>query len=77
MYEYIVREVSVNLAPKQEFVSELIRCKFCKNRGTCDCPMCWEEDVEYEDDGRTECITLRYDYTTDTGFCHKAERREG
>ena len=62
---------------KDAFV-ELVRCKDCKNRGEdVICPMCWEEIIEWDDDGYNEVDFVTHDYTTDNGFCHLGERREG
>lgn len=59
-------------------VVKVVRCKDCKNRGEAViCPMCWEETIEWDDDGYTEIDFVTHDYTTDNGFCHMGERREG
>lgn len=60
-----------------EKVQELVRCKECKHRGTDDCPMYFEEQVEWEEDGGyIERDTICHDYTEDDGFCDRGERRE-
>ena len=57
---------------------EVVRCKDCKHRGDdVYCPMCFEECIEYEDDGYSEYDYLVHDHTTDDGFCDRGERREG
>ena len=56
---------------------EIVRCHDCKHRGTDDCPMYFEEQVEWEEDGGyIERDTIYHDYTEDGGFCDRGERRE-
>lgn len=52
----------------------VVRCKDCKHRGTCDCPMLREIEYYDEDDG--------WDYrdidnTDDDGFCHNGAKMDG
>ena len=57
---------------------EVVRCKYCKHRGDdVHCPMCFEEAIEWDDDGYTEVDYVIHDHTTDDGFCDRGERREG
>ena len=57
---------------------EVVRCKDCKHRGEdgC-CPMCFEEEIEWDDDGYTEADYILHDRTADDGFCDRGERIEG
>ena len=58
-------------------VVKVVRCKDCKNRGEdVICPMCWEEMIEWDDDGYNEVDFVTHDYTTDNGFCHLGERTD-
>lgn len=69
-YEYASQDYEVDAVP-------VIRCKDCKHRGTDDCPMYFEEQVEWEEDGGyIECDTIYHDYTEDDGFCDRGERKE-
>lgn len=56
-------------------VVEVVRCKDCKHRGEYGCPMYHETEVEWDDDGYTECETIIHDNTTDDSFCSYGERR--
>lgn len=52
----------------------IIRCKNCKNRGNdYYCPMCYEETVEWDDDGYMEVDYIMHDRTSDDGFCDRGE----
>ena len=63
--------------PKVDAV-EVVRCKDCKHRGDdAHCSMCFEEAIEWDDDGYTEVDYVLHDRTTDDGFCDRGERREG
>ena len=65
----------IDEAPTVDAV-EVVRCKDCKNRGNdVSCPMCWEEMIEWDDDGYHEIDFVTHDYTTDNGFCHLGERK--
>ena len=56
----------------------VVRCKDCKHRGDdVHCPMCFEEAIEWDDDGYTEVDYVLHDRTTDDGFCDRGERRVG
>ena len=57
-------------------VVEVVRCKDCKHRETFECPMYHEEDIEWDDDGYTECETIIHDMTTDDAFCSYGERKD-
>ena len=57
-------------------VVEVVRCRDCQYRGDYGCPMYYEEDIEWDDDGYTEVDTIIHDRTTDDGFCSYGERRE-
>jgi hypothetical protein len=39
--------------------------------------MCFEEEIEWDDDGYTESDYVLHDRTIDDGFCDRGERREG
>ena len=58
-----------------EDVQKVIRCQECSNRHTDDCPMYFEEWYEWDEDGYTERDYIIHDYSSDNGFCDKAERR--
>ena len=52
----------------------VVRCRDCKHRGTCDCPMLQEIEFYDEDDG--------WDYrdidnAVDDGFCHNGAKMDG
>lgn len=52
-----------------------VRCKDCKHRGDdVHCPMCFEEEIEWDDDGYTEVDYVLHDRTIDDGFCDRGER---
>ena len=57
-------------------VVEVVRCKDCQYRGDYGCPMYYEEDIEWDDDGYTEVDTIIHDLTTDYNFCSYGERKE-
>lgn len=57
-------------------VVEVVRCKDCKHRETYECPMYFEEDIEWDDDGYTECETVVHDSTAENAYCSYGERRE-
>lgn len=53
-----------------------VHCKDCKHRGDdVNCPMCFEEEIEWDDDGYTEVDWITHDRTIDDGFCDRGERR--
>ena len=54
---------------------EVVRWKDCKHRGEYECPMYYEEEIEWDDDGYTEADWILHDRTTDDGFCDRGERR--
>lgn len=55
----------------------VVRCKDCEYRGIPGvCPMCFEEEVEWDDDGYTECEWINYDNTDDDEFCSCGKRKE-
>ena len=62
--------------PTTADVMEVVRCKDCKYRETVGCPMYYEENIEWDDDGYTECDTIIHDNTTDYNFCSYGERSE-
>ena len=67
----------IEYAPTVDAV-EVVRCKDCKHRGDdAHCSMCFEEAIEWDDDGYTEVDYVLHDRTTDDGFCDRGERREG
>ena len=66
-------ERCVHFKNKADFV-EVVRCKDCKHRGDYGCPMYHETEVEWDDDGYTECETIIHDNTTDDSFCSYVER---
>ena len=54
---------------------EVVRCKDCKHRGDAtNCPMCFEETSEWDDDGYLEVDFITHDQTVDDGFCDRGER---
>lgn len=63
---------------KKADYAEVVRCKDCQHRGDdVHCPMCFEEAIEWDDDGYTEVDYVLHDHTTDDGFCDRGDRREG
>jgi hypothetical protein len=53
-----------------------VRCKDCKyRRDDVNCPMCFEEEKEWDDDGYTEVDWITHDHTHDDGYCYRGERR--
>lgn len=55
-------------------VVSVVRCKGCKHRGNdIYCPMCFEEAIEFDDDGYMETDFVVRDYTSDEGFCDCGE----
>ena len=57
--------------------AEVVRCKDCKHRGDYHCPMYYDELIESDYDDYRECDLLEHDRTTDDGFCHMGERKNG
>ena len=56
---------------------ELVRCKDCEHRGDDTyCPMCFEETIEWDDDGYFEWDYIVHDRTLDEGFCDRGERKD-
>lgn len=56
---------------------EIVRCKDCKYRGNdIYCPMCFEEQIEYDDDGYMETDYIMHDHSTDNGFCDRGEMED-
>lgn len=54
----------------------VVRCKDCTYRWNPDtCPMCHEEQIEWDDDGYTESDWILHDRTQDDGFCEGGERK--
>jgi hypothetical protein len=54
--------------------TSVVRCKKCKYRGDdWHCPMCYEEKIEWDDDGYTETDYILHDKTHDDGFCDRGE----
>ena len=54
----------------------VVRCKECRLRKTDRCPMYYEEDIEWDDDGYIEIDTIFHDNTTDDSFCSYGERSD-
>lgn len=80
MQNWNTRERLINCVEDASTVDavEVVRCKDCKHRGDdVHCPMCFEEQIEWDDDGYTEVDYVLHDRTTDDGFCPYGERREG
>ena len=74
---YFDIKFDIEEAPTVDAV-EVVRCKDCKHRGDdVHCPMCFEEAIEWDDDGYTEVDYVIHDHATDDGFCDRGERREG
>ena len=59
-----------------ENVREIVCCKDCKYRQTDDCPMCYGEWIEYDDDGYLDADYIIHDNTKDDGFCDCGERKD-
>lgn len=60
----------------EQLPTDIVHCKDCIHRGNEEeCPMCFVEWVEYEDDGYIEHDDIFHDNTTDDGFCHKGMMR--
>lgn len=59
-----------------ENVREIVCCKDCKYRQTDDCPMCYGEWIEYDDDGYLDNDYIVHDNTKDDGFCDRGERED-
>lgn len=55
---------------------KIIQCKDCANRHSFDCPMYFEEDIEWEEDGYIERDTVYHDNTEDDYFCSQGAKRE-
>ena len=54
---------------------EVVRCKDCKHRGEeIICPMCFGEQIEWDDDGYSEIDWFLHDHTHNDGFCDRGER---
>ena len=71
-----VQDNYLELAPTVDAV-EVVRCKDCKYRGNeIECPMCFEQEIEWDDDGYTEVDWITHDRTQDDGFCHIGERKD-
>jgi hypothetical protein len=61
---------------KADAMAEVVRCKDCEHRGDyMVCPMCFEEQIEWDDDGYSEVDWIVHDRTLDEGFCDRGERR--
>lgn len=72
-----VEIVPIQIVENPTDFAKVVRCKDCKNRGdVANCPMCFEEEKEWDDDGYTEVDWFIYDRTYDDGFCSRGERRE-
>ena len=56
-------------------VVKVVRCKDCEYKFSDECPMYFEEDIEWEEDGYIERDTIYHDYSKDDGFCDRGERR--
>lgn len=57
-------------------IVHVVRCKDCEHRGDVkECPMCFEEEITWDEDGWEECEWVVHDFATDDGFCHLGERR--
>lgn len=54
---------------------KIVRCKECANRTTADCPMYFEERIEWEEDGYIEVDYVEHDNTKDDYFCSCGEER--
>lgn len=56
----------------------VVRCKDCANLQKVGvCPMCYEEEISWDDDGYMEMDYVLHDQTEPDGFCHLGERGEG
>ena len=54
----------------------IVRCKDCANRYTFDCPMYFEERIEWEEDGYIEVDYAEHDNTKDDYFCSCGEETD-
>lgn len=59
---------------RRDAMDELVLCKDCKHRGEYECPMYYEKEIEWDDDGYTEVDYVPQDSTMDDGFCDRGER---
>lgn len=58
----------------QPIESKIVHCKECINRKSFDCPMFFEERIEWEEDDYIECDYVEHDNTEDNYFCSCAEK---
>lgn len=54
------------------FGRKIILCKECALRGSKDCPMYFEEEIEYDDGDYIEYDYVEHDNTQDDWYCPKA-----
>ena len=66
----------VDMMPTLDAVP-VVRCSECKRRHEFGCPMYYEEELEWDDDGYPEYDVLCHDHTFDDGFCDRGERKDG
>lgn len=59
---------------KLQDIPAIVHCKECYRRATHECPMYYEEEVSWDEDGFTEIDFIPHDNTSDEGFCHLGER---
>ena len=59
-----------------QFGEEVVRCKNCENRCTDNCPMYFEEWVDYDDGDYLERDIIYHDNTKDDWFCPMRKRME-
>ena len=56
-------------------VTIVVKCKDCKHRYNKEyCPMCFEEAIEWDDDGYMETDYVMHDRTQDDGYCECGEK---
>ena len=74
---FYVKAEAIDEAPTVDAVP-VVRCKDCVHRGEpTQCPMCFDEWMEYEDgDGYYDSDLLIHDRSIDEGFCDRGERED-
>lgn len=52
----------------------MVICRECRKRNRPDCPMYFEECVEWDEDGYPDYETIVHNRTRDEGYCDRGER---
>lgn len=55
---------------------DVVLCKDCRWRHTDDCPMYFEEEYTWDDDGYIERDFNIIDHTTSEGFCDQGAEKD-